>query len=551
MTSDHWDDSIVSRAAKKVFSRRGKNVEQNHEELMSNIARDPNVDYGDDDLHDDTEYGSMHGFVGLMSPAFLPPLDLSHWDTLNICVKTDGGPWLASLKPQTMLANELWIAGLPGPNGEVIHPRHTTGFGRKAMRNLFVPITSLTVSQAGRNAVQQDANNQVPAQGFGFSIRGPPGPFKLEIGWIAVADSTKRIVQHQTVHLPSTKLNVELSRETVALTSNLNDDELFEFTAQHKPTLDQLAKTRASEVQIAAGKDVIDYKNAISVAEIESNVVSKEKRKAFLVNQFLRENNGRIELTPQQLKMLRDLEHSTPQLNTLDKNQAVRRLELELEDYQKELENAGVSLKELENEKRMMNKSGQDDSNSVAQEEAILKLQQRARDLTSTDLPLIVPTFNETDVMKTSRIKSVELGLVEEETFKRYAAPVDPHEYEKKATLQSVDDLVRLLAEEKVKAKVLTGELTHNPFEEHRKKSDEMVLKQLDEDPELRELSPDVKAKMLQGYMASKEMDWKFSNEGNNTPLPDINFLKEFDRIRKEYEEKQQTEVGGKKDPKH
>lgn len=113
---------------------RSKTIQDSHGKLIQTVAQDPSVDFGDNDdtnpsnPYNEFDYGSVHGFVGLMSPTFYPPLDLSPWNTLNMCVRTDGGPWLGTVKPASLTGNELYMAGIPGADGTIINPRKPTGF---------------------------------------------------------------------------------------------------------------------------------------------------------------------------------------------------------------------------------------------------------------------------------------------------------------------------------------------------------------------------------------------------------------------------------------
>lgn len=114
---------------------------------------------------------------------------------------------------------ELFVAAVP-PNddGKYTYPRTTrpSNFNFQKMRNFFLPFKDFLGTRQGQVRKDTDMTGY-PIESFGLSIRGPPGPFRIEIGWIAFHDDTEPSL--------SDVVNERAKYETMALRSPL--DPLF------------------------------------------------------------------------------------------------------------------------------------------------------------------------------------------------------------------------------------------------------------------------------------------------------------------------------------
>jgi hypothetical protein len=436
----------------------GKSEASDHARLIQSVAQDPEADFGDqtienyDSPYEISEYGAVHGFVGLMSPD-LPPLDLSYWDTFNICVRTDSGPWLASTKPVPSHGADLFMAGVPGPDGKVINPRKTLGFLRKPMRNLFVPIDQLTVTKNGRSTNVLKTSNEVPIEGFGFSIRGPPGPFKIEIGWVAVANSLGNVQKEEHLPAPSQHIKVNLDQNVIEATAKMDDIQLYKYIHNDKGKLDQAALEQAKKY--TQKKDSQFEKDSIiSIDSIESNQPSESVRKKLLA-QKLGVDVSQIE----------DLEQEKARSTPLDETiidaydlppvakRAIKNMNTLLEGT---LTRAGRLSRGISSNQYIDPKTGavlppnrrevdllQQDHEAVSldRELSLFTLQTKAKELTGVENPLIVPVYSEENVMAQARVNALQSGFITEKQWERYALTertLDPHKAEKRMqTLES------------------------------------------------------------------------------------------------------------------
>ena len=135
----------------------------------------------------------MDGFCGLVSPTLLPGMDIDHWDMLNLCIRTDDGPWIASLRPEANNPTDLFLAGvapaLAADGATPAYPRLVRNAAERPFVNSFVRFSDM---MAATNGMLKDSSVRVtgtPVKGFGLSIRGPPGPFRIEIGWVGALNS--------------------------------------------------------------------------------------------------------------------------------------------------------------------------------------------------------------------------------------------------------------------------------------------------------------------------------------------------------------------------
>jgi hypothetical protein len=147
----------------------------------------------DSSLHDDDILETMDGFCGIVSPSFDPPVDTGHWDMLNLCLRTDDGPWIASMRPESSNATDLFLAAvapsLAADGATPAYPRLVVNPAARPFTNTFIRFGDLMASTSGMLRDSSVSVAETPLRGFGLSIRGPPGPFRIEIAWIGALNS--------------------------------------------------------------------------------------------------------------------------------------------------------------------------------------------------------------------------------------------------------------------------------------------------------------------------------------------------------------------------
>jgi len=197
------DDSIVPASEEEVAKYKARMKAKHAEGEVSDLTRN---EFGPDDASqsyvesgDDPtagmnvdgfdvkaqELADVNGFCGIIGPVFQPALATDEWDAYNICVRTDGGPWTVTMRIPSTDDTEMFVAGIgPEGGGPPKYPREVN-MGDKRMRNLFLPFSEFTGSSAGRMK-ETKYNHATGISSFGISIRGPPGPFRIELAWIAL-----------------------------------------------------------------------------------------------------------------------------------------------------------------------------------------------------------------------------------------------------------------------------------------------------------------------------------------------------------------------------
>jgi hypothetical protein len=182
----------------------------------------------------------LQGFIGLQGPVFDPPIDPLRWDTYNMLVRTDDGPWMATVKPVTGRDNDLFQTSVPTAGESPAYPRKVENSDQVSMRNIFVSVADFAATAGGREKIGFKASTEIPFAQFGFSLRGPPGPFRIEIGWVAMSNSEQLPIQgtERPRVSPSLHTPVDFTPAARHQLQYLSEEELKRYAAKQKSAMD-------------------------------------------------------------------------------------------------------------------------------------------------------------------------------------------------------------------------------------------------------------------------------------------------------------------------
>ena len=126
-----------------------------------------------------TPPGLLNGFSSLTSPDYeFPDLNLQHFTHLALTLRTDGRPYVFSLrcKEHDRLVYQVRVPGDPELLATSASAPSLPPFATKSVR--FEQF--LSTFQGRMRLVQMEMPRHRVAS-FGFSVNGPPGPFRLEL----------------------------------------------------------------------------------------------------------------------------------------------------------------------------------------------------------------------------------------------------------------------------------------------------------------------------------------------------------------------------------
>lgn len=125
--------------------------------------------------------GMVHGFASFTSPPFaVPDLDCDRYDFISMRVRTDGRPYKFNVRCREH----------PTRGHGIMYQGRIAEETPRPMHKLEVRFKYLLCMQNGR---PRPFDFEIPKhciQSFGFSVTGPPGPFELELEYIAAEVGT-------------------------------------------------------------------------------------------------------------------------------------------------------------------------------------------------------------------------------------------------------------------------------------------------------------------------------------------------------------------------
>ncbi len=124
------DSATTATPADAASEEDKRALEEEEEEAAAAQAALTHLNNQDQQASGGSDLEDVHGFCGLVSPPMQAGMDISRWDTYNICMRTDGGPWMVTLKPYATSSryaregDDLYVAAV-GPDGmdDYAYPR--------------------------------------------------------------------------------------------------------------------------------------------------------------------------------------------------------------------------------------------------------------------------------------------------------------------------------------------------------------------------------------------------------------------------------------------